>query len=304
MFAVALIGRSIARTAPLVAGVATLLAGFQVTLVLLASSYERAQTFERLALLAPSFLQRSLGPGLDALASFSGMVTFGYFHSVVTMTVVLLATYLGAEPAGDVETGMVDLILARPESRKRVERQVDVRGLLELGSRSTGYASYAFPGSCPLGQNILAAATSSWRVELSCEAVGPRPPRPLDSSLIRLRMALTSGTRLGPYEILSPLGASGMGEVYKAKDTRLHRTVAIKVLPEHLADSPERKARFEREAEAISQLNHPHICTLYDVGKHERIDFLVMEYIEGETLDGKVEERGCPFHLFIRARRS
>ena len=107
-------------------------------------------------------------------------------------------------------------------------------------------------------------------------------------------MALTSGTRLGPYEILSPLGAGGMGEVYKAKDTRLDRTVAIKVLPEHLADSPERKARFEREAKAISQLNHPHICTLYDVGKHEGIDFLVMEYIEGETLTDRLKKGALP----------
>ena len=97
-------------------------------------------------------------------------------------------------------------------------------------------------------------------------------------------MALISGTRLGPYEILAPIGAGGMGEVYKANDTRLDRTVAIKVLPEHLAESPERKARFEREAKAISQLNHPHICTLYDVGEQDGIDYLVMEYIEGETL--------------------
>ena len=97
-------------------------------------------------------------------------------------------------------------------------------------------------------------------------------------------MSLTSGARLGPYEILSPIGAGGMGEVYKAKDTRLDRTVAIKVLPEHLAESPERKERFEREATAISQLNHPHICTLYDVGEQDGLDYLVMEYIEGETL--------------------
>ena len=97
-------------------------------------------------------------------------------------------------------------------------------------------------------------------------------------------MSLTSGARLGPYEILSPIGTGGMGEVYKAKDTRLDRTVAIKVLPEHLAESPERKERFEREATAISQLNHPHICTLYDVGEQDGLDYLVMEYIEGETL--------------------
>jgi len=107
-------------------------------------------------------------------------------------------------------------------------------------------------------------------------------------------MALTSGTRLGPYEILAPIGAGGMGEVYKAKDTRLDRTVAIKVLPEHLAESPERKARFEREAKAISQLNHPHICTLYDVGEQDGIDFIVMEYIEGETLAERLKKGALP----------
>jgi serine/threonine protein kinase len=93
-------------------------------------------------------------------------------------------------------------------------------------------------------------------------------------------MALPSGTRLGPYEILSPIGAGDMGEVYKAKGTRLDRTVAIKVLPEQLAENPQRKARFEREAKTISQLNHPHICTLYDVGKQNGVDFLVMESID------------------------
>ncbi|HET9793340.1 MAG TPA: protein kinase, partial [Thermoanaerobaculia bacterium] len=79
-------------------------------------------------------------------------------------------------------------------------------------------------------------------------------------------MTLAQGTRLGPYEIVSPIGAGGMGEVYKAKDARLGRDVAIKVLPSHLTDDPDLKARFEREARAISQLTHPHICTLYDVG--------------------------------------
>lgn len=79
-------------------------------------------------------------------------------------------------------------------------------------------------------------------------------------------MSLSAGTRLGAFEILSPIGAGGMGEVYKAKDTRLERIVAIKVLPEHLAQDPEGKQRFEREAKAISQLNHPHICTLFDIG--------------------------------------
>ena len=107
-------------------------------------------------------------------------------------------------------------------------------------------------------------------------------------------MALTSGTHLGPYEILSPIGAGGMGEVYQAKDTRLDRIVAIKVLPEHFAQSPERKQRFEREAKAISQLNHPHICTLYDVGEQDGIDYLVMEYIEGETLAERLKKGALP----------
>ena len=85
-----------------------------------------------------------------------------------------------------------------------------------------------------------------------------------------------------------------MGEVYKARDTRLDRIVAIKVLPEHLAESPERKARFEREAKAISQLNHPHICTLHDVGEQDGTDYLVMEYIEGETLAEKLKKGALP----------
>src|SRR5437899_5957610 len=102
-------------------------------------------------------------------------------------------------------------------------------------------------------------------------------------------MSLAAGTRLGPYEILTPLGAGGMGEVYKARDTRLDRTVAIKVLPEHLADTPDLKTRFEREARAVSSLNHPHICTLYDIGHQDGVDYLVMEHIEGETLAARLE---------------
>ena len=97
-------------------------------------------------------------------------------------------------------------------------------------------------------------------------------------------MAIPSGTRLGPYEVASLIGAGGMGEVYKARDTRLDRIVAIKVLPAHLADKPELRERFEREARAIASLNHPHICTLYDAAHQNGTDFLVMEYLEGETL--------------------
>jgi eukaryotic-like serine/threonine-protein kinase len=99
---------------------------------------------------------------------------------------------------------------------------------------------------------------------------------------------LSPGSRLGPYEIVAPLGAGGMGEVYRAKDTRLGRDVAIKVLSSDLSSSPELRQRFEREARTISQLSHPHICALYDVGRDGETDFLVMEYLEGETLSDRL----------------
>jgi serine/threonine protein kinase len=101
-------------------------------------------------------------------------------------------------------------------------------------------------------------------------------------------MILTHGARLGPYEILAPLGAGGMGEVYRARDTRLDRTVALKVLPAHLSADPKRRQRFEREARAISTLNHPNICTLHDIGEQDGLHFLVMEYLEGETLAARL----------------
>jgi Tol biopolymer transport system component len=107
-------------------------------------------------------------------------------------------------------------------------------------------------------------------------------------------MALTSGTKLGPYEIQSPLGAGGMGEVYRAHDSRLGRDVAIKVLPPQLQADPDLKARFEREARAISSLQHAHICTLFDVGHQDGIDYLVMEYLEGETLAARLLKGPLP----------
>jgi len=107
-------------------------------------------------------------------------------------------------------------------------------------------------------------------------------------------MTLAPSTKLGPYEIVSPIGAGGMGEVYRARDTRLDRIVAIKVLPQHLAETPDSKQRFEREARAISALNHPHICALYDVGSQNGTDFLVMEYIEGETLAARIDKGSLP----------
>jgi eukaryotic-like serine/threonine-protein kinase len=107
-------------------------------------------------------------------------------------------------------------------------------------------------------------------------------------------MPLSPGTKLGPYEILSPLGSGGMGEVYRARDTRLDRPVAIKILPAHLSSDPVRKQRFEREAKTISNLNHPNICTLYDVGSLDGLDYLVMECVEGESLAQRLEKGPLP----------
>ncbi len=107
-------------------------------------------------------------------------------------------------------------------------------------------------------------------------------------------MALATGTKLGPYEITGVLGAGGMGEVYRARDTRLDRTVAVKVLPTHLSSSPDLRQRFEREAQVISSLSHPHICTLHDVGQQDGIDYLVMEYLQGETLADRLARSPLP----------
>src|SRR5246127_5189853 len=109
-------------------------------------------------------------------------------------------------------------------------------------------------------------------------------------------MGLTSGTKLGPYEIVAPLGAGGMGEVYRARDTRLDRSVAIKVLPAEVAHHAELRARFEREAKTISSLNHPNICALYDVGD----DYLVMELLEGESLADRIARGPVPIEQLLR----
>src|SRR5256712_11368084 len=113
-------------------------------------------------------------------------------------------------------------------------------------------------------------------------------------------MTLAAGSRLGPYEILSAIGAGGMGEVYKARDTRLERTVAVKVLPEHLTSDEELRQRFEREAKTISQLSHPHICALYDVGREGDRDYLVMELLEGETLAARLDKGALPAEQLLR----
>src|SRR6266851_2384704 len=113
-------------------------------------------------------------------------------------------------------------------------------------------------------------------------------------------MPLEPGTRLGPYEIIAPLGAGGMGEVYRAHDTRLDRTVAIKVLPAQFAADPQFKERFESEARAVAALNHPHICTLFDVGHQDGTDFLVMEHLDGETLADRLDKGALPLDQALR----
>src|SRR5215213_5353839 len=111
-------------------------------------------------------------------------------------------------------------------------------------------------------------------------------------------MSLQRGTRLGPYEVLSLIGAGGMGEVYQARDTRLDRRVAVKVLTPELA--AEFRARFEREAKAISSLNHPHICGLYDIGREHDTEYLVLELLEGETLAARLERGPLPLAQVLR----
>jgi len=113
-------------------------------------------------------------------------------------------------------------------------------------------------------------------------------------------MSLAEGSRLGPYEIVAPIGAGGMGEVYKARDTRLERTVAIKVLPPHFVGNDDLRQRFEREAKVVSGLSHPHICTVHDVGHESGVDYLVMEYIEGETLVDRLEKGPLPMGQALR----
>ena len=112
-------------------------------------------------------------------------------------------------------------------------------------------------------------------------------------------MALTSGTRLGPYEILSPLGAGGMGEVYRSRDTRLHRDVAIKVLPPAFAADAGRLARFDQEARATAALNHPHILAVYDIGVHESGPYVVSELLEGQTLHDAINSQPVPLPTLL-----
>ena len=143
-------------------------------------------------------------------------------------------------------------------------------------------------------------------LEARCPPDAPHliPLRRSRTIAIRKTMVLSAGTRLGPYEVVEPIGAGGMGEVYKAKDTRLDRSVAIKVLPSHLSESPELRQRFEQEARAVSSLNHPNICTLHDIGREDGVDFMVMELIEGETLFDRLRKGALPLELALKHGRN
>jgi serine/threonine protein kinase len=127
------------------------------------------------------------------------------------------------------------------------------------------------------------------------------PLKALDESAVAsFARVLQRGDRLGPYEILGPLGAGGMGEVYQARDTRLDRTVALKVLSASISSHPEFRTRFGREARAVAALNHPHICTLHDVGHQDGVDFLVMEYLEGQTLADRLTKGALPLEQALK----
>ena len=119
--------------------------------------------------------------------------------------------------------------------------------------------------------------------------MGELSPEPVSFYLM-----LQTGDKLGPYEILSAIGAGGMGEVYKARDTRLDRSVAVKVLPEHIAKREDLRMRFEREARAVASLNHPNICTLFDIGSQDGTSYMVMELMEGETLAARIKKGPIP----------
>ena len=113
-------------------------------------------------------------------------------------------------------------------------------------------------------------------------------------------MKPTAGTRLGPYEISNMIGSGGMGEVYRARDTRLARNVALKILPQHLSTGPEARERFEREARTVAALNHPHICSIFDVGSQDGVDYIVMEFLDGETLAARLERGPLPLETALK----
>ena len=127
-----------------------------------------------------------------------------------------------------------------------------------------------------------------------------RPAMQMAAEKLATEPASLLGRKLGPYQVQVLLGSGGMGDVYRARDTRLNRIVAIKVLPRHLLERSDLRQRFEREARAIASLDHPHICALYDIGREDTIDFLVMQYLDGETLSQRLRKGPLPTAEVVR----
>src|SRR5262245_15846441 len=182
------------------------------------------------------------------------------------------------------------------EPLEGVSRSRNYRGRVHIFDRAESLYRHVNPLRARIS---LPRASSRLRGTASCDVRSMRSyfcyPGPADP-----HMPLPSGAKLGPYEVLSRLGAGGMGEVYRARDTRLDRTVAIKVLPEHLARDPSLRQRFEREARAVSSLNHAHICVLHDIGRQDGIDYLVLEYLEGESLHDRLAKGPLPLEQALR----
>ena len=174
----------------------------------------------------------------------------------------------------------------RPEDWSRV-KEVFVAVVPLAADARSGFLANACRGDQELRRQVEALLVSHERAASFLESPAQlyedvSPPRTLE------------GARIGPYEIATLIGAGGMGDVYKARDTRLDRTVAVKVLPARLAADGLARERFEKEARAVAALNHPHVCTLHDIGRENGIDFLVMEYLDGETLAARLEKGPLP----------
>jgi serine/threonine protein kinase len=170
------------------------------------------------------------------------------------------------------------------------ERWQHVARLYELALDQEAARRDAFLSDACAGDEALRCEVESLLCQDAASVVLDRSLWATAAPLFHVGCDLGPGTTLGPYRIEGPLGAGGMGEVFRATDTRLSRLVAIKILPTGVALDPQMRARFAREARAVAALTHPHICTLYDVGRHRNIDFLVMEYLEGDTLAVRLAE--------------
>jgi serine/threonine-protein kinase len=179
------------------------------------------------------------------------------------------------------------------------ERWQHVARIYEAAADHDPATRDAFLSELCAGDESLRLEVESLLREDSAHVVVDRPVWATAAPLFEQSPNLRTGSSLGPYRIEGPLGAGGMGEVFRGVDTRLNRQVAIKVLPGGIAIDDLVRARFAREARAVAALTHPHICTLYDVGRHDRVDYLVMEYLEGETLAARLQQGPLPFDLAL-----